>query len=356
MTEERKIELDGLRGYAAIAVVIYHSVLGLDGTQIERVLRGAWSDLGPYDIATKVLFKVFNGELAVTLFFILSGAVLFKSLMREDGGLGGIAVKFYVRRFFRIYPALLVCLVACGLAFSAGGRDVTMQDFVANALLYDFRINGATWTINAEMIAPAFLLLCYAGYRAGREWGLAIVTFGLVYLLALPQFDGYLVYFRISWLGFALGVLIPTRIGEMAASVLPRWSWAAMLIVMIILRWPLREICIALLVATIYYRRADGIDTFLSNRMSQFLGRISYSLYLFNVLFLELICDRMRQYPWAVAHPLEAGIGVALVVIACTIPVAYLSWACIEMPFNRLGHRLTGRRRAVPAVPQSVPL
>lgn len=356
MANERKIELDGLRGYAAIVVVIYHSILGLDGTQLDRILRGAWSNLGPYEVATKIFFKVFDGELAVTLFFILSGAVLFRSLMREDGGLGGIAGKFYVRRFFRIYPALLACLIVCGLAFAVAGRGVTMQDFVANALLYDFRINGATWTINAEMIAPVFLLLCYAGYRVGKEWGLAIVAFGLMYLLTLPQFDGYLVSFRISWLGFALGALIPTRIGQSVASILPRWSWMVALIALVILRWPLREVSIALLVATIYYRRADVIDTFLSDRVSQFLGKISYSFYLFNVLFLELICDRLRQYPWAVAHPLETGVCVAVVVTACTIPVAYLSWAYIEMPFNRLGHRLTGRRRVVPAVPQSVPL
>ena len=353
MADERKIELDGLRGYAAIVVVIYHSILGLDGTQLDRILRGAWSDFGPYEVATKIFLKVFDGELAVTLFFVLSGTVLFKSLMREDGGLGS-AGRFYVRRFFRIYPALLVCLVVCGLAFAAGGRAVTMQDFIANALLYDFKINGATWTINAELIAPVFLLLCYAGYKAGRDWGLALVAFGLMYLLALPQFDGYLVLFNISWIGFALGALIPTRIGQIAASILPRWSWVAALIAAIILRWPLREIFIALFVAAIYYRRADGIDAFLSSRISQFLGKISYSFYLFNVLFLELICDRLRQYPWAVAHPLEAGICVAAVVTACIIPVAYLSWAYIEMPFNRLGHRLTGRPRITPVVQPAV--
>ncbi|WP_163616166.1 acyltransferase family protein, partial [Klebsiella pneumoniae] len=88
------------------------------------ILRGAWSDFGPYEVATKIFLKVFDGELAVTLFFVLSGTVLFKSLMREDGGLGS-AGRFYVRRFFRIYPALLVCLVVCGLAFAAGGRAVT---------------------------------------------------------------------------------------------------------------------------------------------------------------------------------------------------------------------------------------
>ena len=344
MAEERKIELDGLRGYAAIVVVVYHSVLSLDVTQLERVLRGAWSSLNTYEATTKVFFKLFDGELAVTLFFVLSGTVLFRSLMREKGGgFGGIAGRFYARRFFRIYPALLASLIACALAFAVGGREVSLRDFAENALLYDFKINGATWTINAEMIAPVFLLLAYAGYRAGREWGLVAVIAGLTALLSLSWFEGYLFFFKVSWLSFALGALIPTRIGQTIAAMLPRWSWVVALAAMVLLRWPLQEVAVALLVTAIYYSRADRRDAFLSHGISQFFGKISFSIYLFNVLFLELICDRLRQYPWAVAHPLETGIGVAILVIALTIPVAYLSWKYIEMPFNRFGHRLTGR-------------
>lgn len=354
VANERKIELDGLRGYAAIIVVFYHSVLGVDVTQIERIMRGSWSSLGAYDAATKIFLKLFDGDLAVTLFFVLSGTVLFRSLMREEGGLGGIAVRFYIRRFFRIYPALFVSLVACALAFLAGGRSVSLSDFVANALLYDFKVNGPTWTINAEMIAPVFLLLAYIGYRAGREWGLAIVLAGLIYLQTLPVLDGYLFFFKVSCVAFALGALIPTRIGGAVAAFLPRWSWVVAMIAMIVLRWPLKEVAVALLVAAIYYRRADRIDGFLKRPVSQFLGKISFSFYLFNVLFLELICDRLRLLPWAVAHPLEAGIGVAAVVIACTIPVAYLSWLWIELPFNRLGHRLAGRRPTTSAIPEAL--
>lgn len=349
MAEERNTGLDGLRGYAAIIVVIYHSVLGLDATLIGRVLGGQWSNLDRYEVAVKAFLKIFNGETAVMLFFVLSGAVLFRSLMRE-GGIGGIAVKFYVRRFFRIYPALFVCIVVCSLAFAAGGRGTTADDFVSNALLYDFKVNGATWTLNVEMIAPLLLLLSYLGYRAGREWGLAFVAFGLTYLLGLPQLEGYLVYFKDYWYCFALGALIPTRAGRVVASTLPKWSWIGAIACAIVLRWPLREASIAVLIAMVYYRRTPAIEAFLSGSISQFLGRISYSFYLFNVLFLELICDRVRQYPWAVAHPLEAGISIAAVVIACTIPVAWMSWTYIEMPFNRLGHRLTGRLRPAQAV------
>jgi len=109
MAEERNAGLDGLRGYAAIVVVIFHSVLGLDATQIERILRGRWSNFDPYEVITKIFLKIFDGEAAVMLFFVLSGAVLFRSLMREEDGIGGVAVKFYVRRVFRIYPALFVC-------------------------------------------------------------------------------------------------------------------------------------------------------------------------------------------------------------------------------------------------------
>lgn len=355
MAEERNAGLDGLRGYAAIVVVVFHSVLGLDATQIERILRGHWSNFDPYEGLTKIFLKIFDGEAAVMLFFVLSGAVLFRSLIREEDGIGGVAVKFYVRRVFRIYPALFVCLVACSLAFAAGGRGITLDDFISNALLYDFKVNGATWTLNAEMIAPLFLLLSYLGYRAGREWGLAFVAFGLMYLLELPQLDGYLTYFRGSWYCFALGALIPTRAGRAVASALPTWSWIGAIACAIVLRWPLREASIAVLVAMVYYRRTPAIEAFLSGSISQFLGRISFSFYLFNVLFLELICDRVRQYPWAAAHPLEAGIGVAAVVIACTIPVAWISWTCIEMPFNRLGHRLTGRSRITSAAQPAVP-
>ena len=126
--EARNDQLDGLRGYAAIAVVFFHSILGPDPAMVGRVLYQNYSKIGSgYDAWAKLALTVLNGQTAVVIFFILSGAVLFDSLQRDrDSGLVPLAVKFFVRRFLRIYPAMAVCLFAClPSCASSGGVSET---------------------------------------------------------------------------------------------------------------------------------------------------------------------------------------------------------------------------------------
>ena len=80
-TPTRNNALDGVRGYAALAVGIYHSILCLHNSNaVEQFLKTPLHD-NPnlYHFVTKLLLVIFNGETAVILFFILSGAVLFAS-------------------------------------------------------------------------------------------------------------------------------------------------------------------------------------------------------------------------------------------------------------------------------------
>src|ERR1017187_6019167 len=79
----RNTQMDGLRGYAAIAVVVFHSILDRDPTQNQRIVRPTIQEAhGLYDVVTKLVFMVVSGETAVLLFFVLSGAVLFESLKK----------------------------------------------------------------------------------------------------------------------------------------------------------------------------------------------------------------------------------------------------------------------------------
>src|SRR4051794_38935711 len=90
--------LDGLRGLAALIVVVAHSAyLYVDSAQSHGVLRGALS--ATYRAAHP----------AVILFFTLSGFVLYRafSKQREIG-----LAPYLLRRTLRIYPALAFAVLA----------------------------------------------------------------------------------------------------------------------------------------------------------------------------------------------------------------------------------------------------
>ena len=48
----------------------------------------------------RLVLIIFNGQTAVVIFFILSGAVLFESLQRENGSISSVVGKFLIRDVF----------------------------------------------------------------------------------------------------------------------------------------------------------------------------------------------------------------------------------------------------------------
>jgi peptidoglycan/LPS O-acetylase OafA/YrhL len=81
-------EIDGLRAIAVLSVILFH-------------------------LAPSILPGGFSG---VDVFFVISGYVVSGSLVREgQSTFLKFAANFYARRIVRIYPALVVCLVVVGL-------------------------------------------------------------------------------------------------------------------------------------------------------------------------------------------------------------------------------------------------
>lgn len=74
------------------------------------------------------------GGFGVTLFFFISGFIITRMMLAEPHN--GVAMaQFYVRRMFRLYPALLLLLLtACGLALWMGSA-IPRSDVLA-VLLY----------------------------------------------------------------------------------------------------------------------------------------------------------------------------------------------------------------------------
>jgi peptidoglycan/LPS O-acetylase OafA/YrhL len=223
-----------------------------------------------------------------------------------------------------------------------------------------FNVNGATWTLQIELLAAPLILFAYIGYRYFKELGL------LMFLLAIWLAFRYLPLPSILdttkgvWTCFALGVLIPTRVGAFVVSLMPRYSWIAAFVVMLGARHLIPDLEIsfmvhrcaaALLVALIYYRQAGRLENVLTLPFSKFLGDISYSFYLYAVPPMAVLTAvLLRTYPWIAEHPLEVGIPLGIVVAVVSLPLALASYHWVEKPSIWLGYALTsGPRKVIPA-------
>jgi peptidoglycan/LPS O-acetylase OafA/YrhL len=138
--------LTGLRGIAAIYVMIFHFVPLVSFSGLEMTFIG-------------------HGYLAVDLFFVLSGFVMALNYGRmfEARWTARTYMTFLGRRIARVYPLYLVATVCgCGLV-STGyleGFDTTpiVKTFVFNVLMvqswgFAGSFDAPAWSISAEFAA-----------------------------------------------------------------------------------------------------------------------------------------------------------------------------------------------------------
>lgn len=114
-------ELTSLRGWAALAVLLYHAAPGVG----ELAIMGL--DLRP-------MFSF--GYAGVCFFFVLSGFVLSLRYREEMKIGGGYDLRRYmVARLARVYPAYLLCLVLMVPVFWYVHRAELEGDFMASSLV-----------------------------------------------------------------------------------------------------------------------------------------------------------------------------------------------------------------------------
>jgi len=169
-------QLAGLRGICAWWVVIFHS-LTLMGDSLPR----------------PVIHFLLHGYLAVDLFFLLSGFVIFLGYHQSlSGGFPHSIGRFYWHRFTRIYPLHFVMLggyLALFIAFylfSSSGTapgSYTWSTFFQSMFLVhmwvgsDLTWNVPSWSISSEWFVYLFFPLMAYGLRKIRGGiGLHVAT------------------------------------------------------------------------------------------------------------------------------------------------------------------------------------
>jgi peptidoglycan/LPS O-acetylase OafA/YrhL len=365
--------LESVRGLAALTVLVFHSAAFLRHVREDPLEKTLWALKSADETARRAVSLVFNGHVAVSLFFVLSGFVLALSLQRDSRSFERQAAHFCARRFFRICPAFaanllltatIVSMVAAAFP-GVGYSSFTYQQLIANISLFKFEINGATWTLLLEMLAIPLLLL---GHLLSRRFGrggvlvLAILTvvflFSRGWVRALAPGDAllfvrtYIVDYQFMFVFGMLAAELPLRKRlenkSLAVTVGMIVALAAMLGARFLLgyssRWSLliEGAAAAALVGLLARGPRLGIHRLLEWHPIRFLGRISYSFYLYHVTALLLVVPTTISFITAAgaeAHPFLATAIVAPMTVILTVPLAWLSYRWIEHPMMDLGQR-----------------
>jgi peptidoglycan/LPS O-acetylase OafA/YrhL len=352
-SSQRIVELDGLRAFAAWVVAIYHMSL----------YSGALPQ-GPTWVSRPVTF---TGEHGVDVFFIISGFIITRLLLRERERFGSVSLSgFYARRFFRIVPPFATyLLVLAGLralgAVLISNRNLLWSGlFLQDVAPYDARgwLVGHTWSLSVEeqfyLIFPP--VLCYLGFRArGTLIGLggfyALCVGSLILSEALGRHFGpawasvkCLYYFRYIVVGVVIAIHDRRVLGVLENK--SRFVPAA-LAIGIIWMAGLRPTGIGLrvLVAAIepcvcglfvmWFVANPSRCATLRNPVIQWFGACSYSVYLWQQLFAgPAYCYHGWSPTWAIPS--------IVAIAAC----AGASYYLIERPGIRVGHAVSARRRA----------
>ncbi|QMU97376.1 acyltransferase [Microbacterium esteraromaticum] len=164
-------ELDGLRGLAALSVVLYH-------------FSGHYNTYYPQD--PRPLIDIWWGAFGVQLFFLISGFVI---LMSADNARQ--TSDFVISRFSRLYPVYWVALivgVAMGLIFAVPHVPLAVDVVVMNITMIQRwflvpNVLDVFWTLAVEMqfYALLFALLVFTRCRLTEKLVVRVV---LVWLMA----------------------------------------------------------------------------------------------------------------------------------------------------------------------------
>ena len=341
--------LTGLRGIAACWVLLFHI-----GNQTGR----AHPDIG------RVLDWIAGGGfLGVDFFFVLSGFVIALNYSGDKAPIRfGSYLAFLRKRLARIYPVhlfvLLVLVAGIGvlnLLSIPVARPWTRDAdglFESALLLHGWALpikatwNIPSWSVSTEWLAYLLfplvsLLATKLPSRATRIAAGAALLCVLPYFIATFQLRGTMAFGmpRIA-VEFSLGVLLHSVWSSSSkGSFTSREQWMAVVFALLLgnfLALALGEQR-ALLVAPVL---AGGLIWFLAggkagssclgSRPAQYLGRISYSLYIAHGVLILFAQSLLRHLGWTGSTPLWSVVMVA--VVASSLLSAHLLYTRIEEP------------------------
>jgi peptidoglycan/LPS O-acetylase OafA/YrhL len=381
---DRRIRaLDGLRGIAAVMVLLHHALLMLPDFANWEWFGAAQPASGVIEwlLLRTPLALIWSGQARAIIFFALSGFVL--SLPWLDGRAAPYG-SFLLNRFCRIYPPYLIAMTAAALAcLLLGGHPLPDASIYFNTYGWAFPltwsaipnllaintntnagfVNEAIWSLMWEvriylifplLILPILrwrnrgLLLSIAGLLIARELAERLIPPAWTSALAHPA----------DTLTGAIIFLFGTAVALNRRAIVDRFrnrhqTWGLTLLAAGLLvcwiHWPLwHTIMIGLGAAAILAAilATPRLQSWMATRPLLWLGRRSYSLYLIHVPLIMTL---------ETATAGHVTIWSLLVFLAAALALADLFHRLVERPSVALARRLTGTIRPPNLTPRNAP-
>lgn len=350
--------LDGLRAFSLLLVVAGH-------TRTVSPLR-----------------HYFSGGLGVTIFFVLSGFLITILLLREELAFGSASLgAFYIRRGFRILPPYFLVLGAY-LVVGLMPSQHELRVKVLNGLPYflslrnEYVPTGVTvafthsWSLSVEekfyFAWPLVFLVLLRRIKA--RWAVVPLTL-LPLMISLRQ------SLPVAYFSLLLGCCVAIALHALRRRQEVTIAWIKRVpVVAVMTMWVLSYIaslndsfrvsfavCTAILLPVLLLKESR-LSRILGSSILTWVGKRSYSMYLFHALCLTFIEEKVLSPTTTLRY-----LSVVSAAYLLSLAVAAVIYVVLEKPAiswgRTLGKRYVGDRRLITAlrhrdashVPQSVP-
>jgi peptidoglycan/LPS O-acetylase OafA/YrhL len=340
---KHRLELQSLRGLAAFLVMIHHALRTLDS----------------HSLAWNISENVLNAHGAVVVFFVLSGYVLTKSIVGRGFDFNSVS-KFYVRRVFRIYPALWAA-IAVGVFYMLtvkllsapqmspwmakyyDSSGLNLTTIAASIAGLDAHLLPTAWTITIEIVASVVLPLFVWVLCSAR---IAAISLLVVMTVVSFSFGVNARQVPLYMVDFVLGAMLATspwlqgiRIGTMGAAI----SAIVLMFFRRLWNWdyhdPLPSFVEALASVVLISAITQHRVQWLKNQTLVKIGDWSYSIYLLH-LPIALIATRIMCHLAGDTHSDLLSFAIMVLTVGVTLPLSALAYRYIEAPGIALGVRV----------------
>ena len=336
--------LDTIRCYAVFAVVFAH-------------IFSIWTWRSPDEVAAPL------GYAGVVVFFVLSGFLITRLLMREspDKTLTQSFLHFYARRCLRIFPIYYLYLA---VVFYFNLADIAQVSFYPWLYLSNFYIyehgwidaHSHIWSLSVEeqfyLVAPLLVLFWRNNTRALFILFSAIILTALIARLYLTTQTGHITeVFTLACVDYlAIGGVLAVAYEKIGERIQPfgmplviwgiiiyfttyflktQFAWGDLLF------WSLGRMSLALFGAGLVIMALYGKEKFslLHNSFTIRMGVISYGIYLYHNILIKYYADIARFFAIELGNSLTLKVITSLII---TIALAEVSYRIIELPLLKL--------------------